>query len=65
MNASSASYWGKYIGSLTADEFVEPFGGDIELAIASFVEQWPWEDEIPEDFAAAIRQNCEDNLFGE
>lgn len=65
MSILRTHYWDKYIGSVTADEFVEPFGGDIEAAIASFVDQWPWEDEIPEDFATTIRQNCEDDLFGE
>lgn len=51
-------YYESFIGQITVEEFVRPFGGDIDNAIAAFVADWPWKGEAPWNFADLVREYC-------
>jgi hypothetical protein len=54
---STYCYYETYIGSLTVSEFLDNM--EVEAAIDNVIETWPWEDSIPVDFRAVIKEYCE------
>lgn len=57
------TYYEIYIGSITVDEFIGT-ADSVEEAVRNFINQWPWEDEIPDDFEQIITGYCNAQLTG-
>ena len=55
-------YYEAFIGQIPVSEFVRPFGGDIDKAIAAFVADWPWKGEAPWNFIDLVKEYCEAQL---
>ena len=55
-------YYAAFIGQITVAEFVGPFGGDIDKAIAAFVADWPWSYDVPFGFDDVVYEYCESQL---
>ena len=55
-------YYEAFIGQIPVSEFVRPFGGDIDKAIAAFVAEWPWSYDVPFGFDEVVYEYCEAQL---
>lgn len=55
----------RYVGQITAAEFVKPFNGNIEKAVKQLMAEKWWEDEggpAPEDLAEMITEYVKSEL---
>ena len=56
------NYYELYVGQIPVEEFIRPFSGDIDKAIESLVDEWPYDCEIPGDFHSVLSRYCLDSV---
>ena len=56
-------YYESYIGSLSVNEFLKPFNGNIVNAVNNVIDTWPWPCQIPDGFMSVIVDYCTNRIF--